>query len=124
MMDTKEAEALMKEAQQEAAGAATSTAATYAPEKEAQQEPKVIDEGVVELDTEQLLRVELVLMKRQKARLAEKLAAIQYKEAQRELMVSVRDEASVLARIAQEHGLKRFKSVKVVGPNKLAYTLG
>ena len=79
--------------------------------------------GTIELDQQQVLAIQLVMMKKQKAVLAEKLATMQLKEAQRELMVNVRDEAVVLAKIAQAHGLGRFKSVKVVGPNRLAYEL-
>jgi hypothetical protein len=114
MMNKEEAEALMKEVQEDVPKGQTGVI-------EPEEMPK---EGIIELEPDQLLRIELILTKRQKARLAEKLALFQLREAQQELMASLREEAAVLARIAQAHGLSRFQSVKVAGPNKLAYTLG
>jgi hypothetical protein len=75
MMNKEEAEALMKEVQEDVPKGQTGVI-------EPEEMPK---EGIIELEPDQLLRIELILTKRQKARLAEKLALFQLREAQQEL---------------------------------------
>ena len=93
-------------------------AAPEEPEPKKEPEKKT---GVLELSQEQTTAVNLVLTRVQLAAAEHKLAMHALKDAQMKLLQTSREEAVVLARISQRCGIPRIKSVKVAGPNSIAY---
>lgn len=80
---------------------------------------------ILELTPEQANEVELAVTKRRLAEAEERLSAIAFSNAKKQLTAGVREEAITLAKLAQAHGLEgsRVRSAKRVGRNRLQLEL-
>jgi hypothetical protein len=93
-------------------------------------EEKHADRGeqVLELEPEQVIELDLILTRRRLSDSEEKAAMLELrllqeklKEIQREKVLRARDEAVMMTRMAQRAGVERFKKLRVIGRNKVAY---
>lgn len=84
--------------------------------------PKPNGGGVMEvtLSNEEVLGLDLAMTRKQAAVAEEKLAMLQLKDAQANLMSAVKGEVVVLAKIANAHKLGNIKRAKLTG-NKLIF---
>lgn len=88
---------------------------------EPEEKPKS-SEGVLELTSEEITTIDLILTKERLAAAEEKLAAIQLRDAQTKLMDVGKRKAVLLAKLGARVG-GRIKGAKIVGQSKLAYEL-
>lgn len=76
--------------------------------------------GVLELTPEEITTIDLLLTKERLAAAEEKLAAMQLRDAQRQLMEVGKRKAVLMAKLGARVG-GRITSAKIVGQSKLAY---
>jgi hypothetical protein len=101
MMTTERAEALAEQA------------------KEPEEKQK---EGVLELTSEEITTIDLILTKERLAAAEEKLAAMQLRDSQAKLMDVGKRKAVLMAKLGARVG-GRIASAKIVGQSRLAYEL-
>lgn len=78
--------------------------------------------GVATLTPEEITTLDLIFTKERLARAEEKLAVINLREAQKQLMEVAKNKAVLMARLGNRLG-GQIKSAKIVGKNQLAYEL-
>ena len=86
------------------------------------------EEKVLELEPEQVIELDLILTRRQLADSEENVAMMKLqllqqdlKRIQQEKVLRSRDEAVMMTRLAQAAGVAKFKRLRVIGRNKVAY---
>jgi hypothetical protein len=77
-------------------------------------------EVVLELSANQITALNLILTRKQLAEAEMKLAILRLKEAQADIVRTVKDEAVALARIAAANNLPKISNVKAIGPSKIS----
>lgn len=78
--------------------------------------------GVATLTPEEIMSLDMIFTKERLARAEEKLAVINLREAQMQLMEVAKSKAVMMARLGDRLG-GQIKSAKIVGKNQLAYEL-
>jgi hypothetical protein len=85
-------------------------------------------EQVLELEPEQVIELDLIMTRRQLSDSEETAALLKLQllktelaQIQREKVLRSRDEAIMMTRLAQAAGVERFKRLRVIGRNKVAY---
>ena len=76
---------------------------------------------IIELDNVEALSLDLILTRRRAAEAEAKLAERRYKDAQIELLKTTREESNTVTRLAVANGIDQFKSVRVIGRNRIAF---
>lgn len=78
--------------------------------------------GVATLTPEEIMGLDLIFTKERAAKAEERLAVINLREAQMQLMEAAKSKAVLLARLGDRLG-GQIKNAKIVGKNQLAYEL-